>query len=96
MNSAFKSHLGEVVRYTPAGGQSRTITAVVDREPLAPQGERLEHQVELYVDMADVNEVNEGGDYVQIKRRQTDADFTTFKVTRIISQAGANWQLGLG
>ena len=95
LNAAITSHLGELIRYTPAGGDTIEITAVVMRDPISPQGERLEHDIELYIPMSSVATINEQGDRAQLRRRVTDDDFTTFTVSRIIDQDGANWHVAL-
>ncbi len=87
----------ESVTYTQDGTPT-TVNAIVRRETLeeaGPDGLRLEYAVSIEVARNDLATVKVGDDTAGLKKRIGDAANTTYKITRILSQDGGMWLLGL-
>lgn len=98
----FLADFGESITYTPDGGSAKSITAVVDRNPLAsvPTAGRAVARNLVQVTLANhattgVTAIKEGFDTVALKLRRDDAATTTLVIRRVIeaeSDAGM-WRL---
>jgi hypothetical protein len=90
------SQFGESIEYVPRSGGSRSITAIVDREPPAimdAAGNAVVPQfiVRVYnsaVSGISSQEMNTGGDQVRFVKRIGETIPATYSVGQIISQSG--------
>jgi len=89
----------EEIQYTPKGGTSKTIKAIVNRKRLMPGGEEsgrnLQNQIEIYIanDSANgIEFINKGGDEVLFPAVLGGID-VNFVVVDILGEDHGMWQL---
>lgn len=96
--SCLLEHLGEKIRYYPAGREVKEIRAVITRDILTELGPGvgpLEYRVELLVSRSDVSQPSIGADEVELYWRPGDANYTRFRVAVLLDQVAGFWRLGL-
>lgn len=96
-SAALQGGFGETVTYTPLGSSAVSTTAIISRvevQTLGPDGVRIERQITAHVPRADVATAKVG-DTVACKKRISDSSTTAMKVSRVIGEVGANWEIAL-
>lgn len=95
------SQFGETISYTAYGSSAASITAIIDREPIATAAVGspaiVTYTCLITIAREDLSAVKVGADTVAFKRRLSDSSNTTFRVSEILDdgQYGGAWRLGV-